>query len=576
MTPPIDIRADHLRIVQTVLRRHLPDGVRIWVFGSRATWVTKDSSDLDLALEGDTDIPPRSLSALEMAFEDSDLPFVVDIVDVNRIGERFRQIVAKQRVPLPMRRRAATSHPHAGGSARASGIDLKVAQHKLSVEWSRVRLGDTADLLTGFPFKSDRYVSDSAAPRLLRGDNIAQGHLRWDGVKRWPAEAVAPNAQFWLREGDVVLAMDRPWIEAGLKFSSVRRSDLPALLVQRVARLRGGEDLDTRFLKYVIGCRDFSDYIVSVQTGTVVPHISARQIEGYEYPLPPLPEQRAIAHILGTLDDKIELNRRMNVTLEAMARALFTSWFVDFDPVRAKMEGRDTGLPKHIADLFPDRLVESELGEIPKGWKVGTLEDVASLNPESWSTRNAPEEIVYVDLSNTKWGYIEKVETYPWKAAPSRGRRVLRHGDTIVGTVRPGNGSFSLIGRDGLTGSTGFAVLRPKTPSDAELVWCAATSQDNIDRLAHLADGGAYPAVRPEAVAATKLPLADFATRGAFSSVAAALLNQVDANKQQSHTLADLRDTLLPRLISGEWRAKQIEPVSSISNISPDTTGVQA
>ena len=85
---------------------------------------------------------------------------------------------------------------------------------------------------------------------------------------------------------------------------------------------------------------------------------------------PSLEEQRAIAHILGTLDDKIELNRRMSETLEAMARALFKSWFVDFDPVRAKMEGRDPGLPKHIADLFPDRLVDSELGEIPEGWEA--------------------------------------------------------------------------------------------------------------------------------------------------------------------------------------------------------------
>ena len=87
--------------------------------------------------------------------------------------------------------------------------------------------------------------------------------------------------------------------------------------------------------------------------------------------MPPLPEQRAIAHILGTLDDKIELNRRMNETLEAMARALFKSWFVDFDPVRAKAEGRDPGLPKPLADLFPACLVDSELGEIPEGWEVG-------------------------------------------------------------------------------------------------------------------------------------------------------------------------------------------------------------
>ena len=100
MTTPIDIRADHLRIVHDVLARHLPDGVRVWVFGSRATWATKDSSDLDLALEGDTQVPARSLSAMESAFEDSDLPYAVDVVDVKRITGRFRRIVQQQRVPL--------------------------------------------------------------------------------------------------------------------------------------------------------------------------------------------------------------------------------------------------------------------------------------------------------------------------------------------------------------------------------------------------------------------------------------------------------------------------------------------
>ena len=497
LTPPIDIRADHLRIVQTVLRRHLLDGVRVWVFGSRATWVTKDSSDLDLALEGDTDIPQRSLSALEMAFEDSDLPFVVDIVDVNRIGERFRQIVAKQRVPLPMRRRAATSHSHAGGSALASGVDLKVAQHKLPVEWSRVRIGDTTDLLTGFPFKSDRYVSDSAAPRLLRGDNIAQGHLRWEGVKRWPAEAVAPTAQFWLREDDIVLAMDRPWIEAGLKFSSVRRSDLPALLVQRVARLRGGEDLDTRFLKYVIGCRDFSDYIVSVQTGTTVPHISARQIEGYEYPLPPIPEQRAIAHILGTLDDKIELNRRMNATLEAMARALFTSWFVDFDPVRVKMEGRDTGLPKGIADLFPDRLVDSELGDIPEGWEISEMgEEVDAVGGATPSTK----EPAYWNEGQHHWATPKDLSKLLSPVLLGTDRKITDAGVQKISSGLLPTGTVLLSSRAPIgylaiaevptAVNQGFIamVCRKKLPNLYVLFWC----YENLEHIKDISGGSTF------------------------------------------------------------------------------------
>jgi len=423
-------------------------------------------------------------------------------------------------------------------------------------EWVSVQLGDVTDLLTGFPFKSDRYVEHAEAPRLLRGDNVAQGALRWDGAKRWPQDATDDVAAYRLREGDVVLAMDRPWIEAGLKYASVRVSDLPSLLVQRVARLRGNERLDTRFLKYVIGSSSFTNYILAVQTGTAVPHISSGQIRGFEFLLPPLPEQRSIAHILGTLDDKIELNRRMNQTLEAMARALFKSWFVDFDPVRTKAEGRDAGLPKPLADLFPARLVDSELGEIPEGWEVGTLAALASLNPESWSKETRPAVISYVDLSNTKWGRIEAVTAYVQQDAPSRAQRVLRPRDTIVGTVRPGNGSYTFVSEDGLTGSTGFAVLRPLRLEYTEFVYFAATAADNIEALSHLADGGAYPAVRPEVVAATQAIKSSDDVIERFSRVAGPLLAKMAGNERESRTLAVLRDTLLPKLISGDLRVK--------------------
>ena len=124
---------------------------------------------------------------------------------------------------------------------------------------------------------------------------------------------------------------------------------------------------------------DVQDQLRARATGTTVLGIKQKELRQIELALPPISEQQTIAHILGTLDDKIELNRRMNETLEEMARALFKSWFVDFEPVRAKMEGRDTGLPPDVAALFPDRLVDSELGEIPEGWEVGVLDDAIEL-----------------------------------------------------------------------------------------------------------------------------------------------------------------------------------------------------
>ena len=172
------------------------------------------------------------------------------------------------------------------------------------------------------------------------------------------------------------------------------------------------------------------------------------------------------------------------------------------------------------------------------------------LNPESWSSKRRPEELSYVDLANTKWGYIESVESFPWEEAPSRARRVLRRRDTIMATVRPGNGSFAIVDEDGLTGSTGFAVLRPREAADRALIWCAVTSAANLDRLSLLADGSAYPAVRPAEVAATPVALADFAIRAEFSSMVDPLLDKIGANKRESRHLRSLRDQLLPRIFA--------------------------
>ncbi|MGL6215307.1 restriction endonuclease subunit S [Billgrantia desiderata] len=318
----------------------------------------------------------------------------------------------------------------------------------------------------------------------------------------------------------------------------------------------GNDKADTRFLMYALQNADISGYL----TGAVMPKLTQGNLNRIEISHPCVIEQRAIAHILGTLDDKIELNRRRSQTLEAMARALFKDWFVDFGPVRAKLEGRQAYLPADLWQLFPDRLDDE--GK-PEGWETTTLANFARLNPESWTKKSAPHEIRYVDLSNTKQGTIEGVARMPWSEAPSRAQRILRTGDTIVGTVRPGNKSFALIGYEGMTGSTGFAVLRPLEKHCRDFVFLAATSPENIERLTHLADGAAYPAVRPDVVLASPVTvppgeIVNDVLRG-FANAVSGWVDAVEKNKQESKTLAQLRDTLLPKLISGELRIKDAE-----------------
>ena len=310
-----------------------------------------------------------------------------------------------------------------------------------------------------------------------------------------------------------------------------------------------------KFAYYFAVQFDFSSF----NSGSAQPSLNRNFVNPVEVRIPPLAEQKIIAHILGTLDDKIELNRKTNETLEAMAKALFKSWFVDFDPVRAKAESRPTGLPAEISDLFPDLFEDSELGEIPSGWRDGEIQDIAELNPETWGSRNQPLGVRYLDLSNVKHGRIDSIEEYQWEDAPSRARRILKTGDTVLGTVRPGNGSYCLIGEDGITGSTGFAVLRPKNKNDSAFVYLGSCSKENIDRLAHLADGGAYPAVRPELVAQTPVIIAARDVLDCFSRSVSPLFTAAEDSKQSSKLLCQVRDALLPKLISGELRIPDAE-----------------
>lgn len=433
-------------------------------------------------------------------------------------------------------------------------------------EWKKVRIEDIAEKIAMGPFGSNIKVEtfvDAGVP-VISGSHLHGVRLE-DGDFNFVTEAHAEkmkNSNVF--RGDVIFT------HAGnigqVAYIPPNSQYERYVISQRQFYLRCDlEKASPVFISYFFHGKEGQHKLLANASQTGVPSIArpSSYLKTIELALPPLLEQRAIAHILGTLDDKIEMNRQQNKTLEEMARALFKAWFVDFEPVRAKMEGRWQpgqslpGLPAHLYDLFPDRLVETEQGEIPQGWEITTLTDYAALNPESWSKKTRPSAIRYVDLSGTKWGRIESVTDYESNDAPSRAQRILRPLDTLVGTVRPGNGSYTFISEEGLTGSTGFAVLRPLHHINAEFVYLAATAAENIERLSNLADGGAYPAVRPEVVSATPVPTIDPLLLNAFSQQVSPMLEGMAENERLSRTLAQLRDTLLPKLISGELRASR-------------------
>lgn len=226
------------------------------------------------------------------------------------------------------------------------------------MEWKEVRLGDVCNIITGFPFPGKKYSKEGI--RVVRGDNVTIGNLRWDTEKdkRWN-EPFDKTEYYSLQANDIVIGMDGSRV--GKNKARIKEEDLPLLLAQRVACVRHNELAEQDYLYYNIFSKKFIDYVNSIHTGSAIPHISQKQIEDYKILLPNLETQHRIASILSSLDRKIELNNKINADLEEMAQAIFKNWFVDFEP-------------------FKDgKFVDSELGMIPEGWKVGTLEDLITI-----------------------------------------------------------------------------------------------------------------------------------------------------------------------------------------------------
>ena len=280
-------------------------------------------------------------------------------------------------------------------------------------------------------------------------------------------------------------------------------------------------------------------------------------------PVPPLREQRAIAHILGTLDDKIDLNRRMNETLEAMARALFKSWFVDFDPVRAKAEGRDPGLPQPLADLFPARLVDSERGEIPEGWPMGSILDHARLmsggTPKTDRSEYWGGSIAWAsakDVSQSPGTFLVATErTITERGLDESATQMIPAFCSVVVARGATTGRMVLFGYDMAMNQTCYALA--STTETPFALYCRLRAE--IDALVHAAHGSVFDTVTTSTFTSSRVILPPRPLLKAFEERAAPLFARVLEATRETRALGVLRDTLLPKLISGELRVKEAE-----------------
>ncbi len=316
-------------------------------------------------------------------------------------------------------------------------------------------------------------------------------------------------------------------------------------------------ELDYRFLKYVLLSERQS--FLQFASGTTHQTIYFPEVKAFHICLPPLAEQRAIAHILGTLDDKIELNRRTNGTLEEMARAIFKSWFVDFAPVRAKAEGRDPGLPEHIADLFPDRFEDSELGEIPAGWNVMPIgEAVRAVGGGTPSTKEPAfwEGGLHCwatpkDLSKLQDPILLDTE----RKVTDAGLAKISSGLLPVGTVLLSSRApvgYLAVARVPVSVNQGFIAMVCEGPLTNNYVLHWALS--NMEQIEGRASGTTFQEISKKNFRPMLALVPTRAVLSAFEAQVASLYDKVTANLQQSRTVAAIRDALLPRLISGELR----------------------
>ena len=376
------------------------------------------------------------------------------------------------------------------------------------------------------PFGSQLHQSDyvPAGTPIITVEHLGENHIIHKDLPCVSDYDKSRLSRYTLRQGDIVFSR----VGSVDRRSLVREAEEGWLFSGRCLRVRPDVNkIDPAYLSYFFGLPAFKEYIRSIAVGATMPSLNTRILSDVSILFPPLPEQRAIAHVLGTLDDKIELNRRMTETLEEMARALFKSWFVDFDPVRAKMEGRWgqgeslPGLPADLYDLFPDRLVDSDLGEIPEGWEVRALGDVAKQRRSGVRPEEIDAESPYIALEHmpkrcialAQWGNADGLASSKFK---------FEQGDILFGKLRPYFHKVGVAPLDGVC-STDIVVVQPKSNLWSAFVLGHTSSAEFVDYTDATSTGTRMPRTNWADMARYKVALPSIEVSKAFHRIGRAM-----------------------------------------------------
>jgi type I restriction enzyme S subunit len=407
-------------------------------------------------------------------------------------------------------------------------------------------LGRNAEVFPGFAFKSDQFTDDPTDIALVKGENVQQGFVDWGASKYWSATDADSYKKFELRTGDVVLAMDRPWVTAGLKWAYIKKHDPKALLVQRVSRLRAKSGLDQTYLRCLISSRYFSDCIQPIVTGVNVPHISGKQIGGFEVPLPAQPIQEKIAAIISAYDEMIENNKQRIALLEKLAEEIYREWFV-----RLRFPNRKTvKLVNRPLRSFIFQYVGGDWGEDVQSPRFG--------NP------------VYVirgtDFESVQQGDISSVPLRFIKDSGLRNRK-LKAGDLIVeNSVNHASrtaGKSMLVTQHVLDLFEGDVIcasfcklIRPKDTKHSKFLalnFRLLFDQGLFDYFQNIATNGIANLQAERLMDRHLIPFHDAINLSIFESLDTSLLASTQAK------LKETRDKLLPRLISGKLAVENLD-----------------